>query len=354
MPKISVIIPVFNAAPFLPDCLESILRQTFADFEVVCIDDGSTDNSADIIREYSKKDQNQNRRIKLFQKTNAGISHTRAYGIFLAEGEYLTYVDADDWLEPNALAELYVALSEHKADIAFCSYNRVYEHSSYPRTFDEYSEINHFDAEQTRNLIARRIMGLVGGELSKPDYLDAWSPVWGKLYKKSVVENMTFADLKQIGSNEDGLFNMEAFYRASSCVFVNKCFYNYRKFNTSMTNKYRPQLFEQWFTLYGLIENLIEKYDMPPEFVTALSHRISLNLLGAGINITNSDKKFRDKHRELSSILHDARIKDHLKALPLGYFPLHWKALFFFVKHKWAFCMLLMLVVIKRKLNSRK
>lgn len=116
MPEISVIIPVFNVDKFLPRCLDSLLAQTFSDFELICINDGSTDACQDILEDYARRDS----RIRVVSQANQGVSEARNYGLKLASAPYITFVDADDCAHPQMLSCLYSTLRQTNADIANC------------------------------------------------------------------------------------------------------------------------------------------------------------------------------------------------------------------------------------------
>ena len=135
---ISVVVPIYNVENYLRYCLDSIVSQTYQDFECLLINDGSPDNSADICREYVGKDA----RFKYFEKENGGVSSARNLGIEHSEGEYITFIDPDDWVESDYLEVLYRALLEEQADIAISTYkqfnmddNCYYLHS-YQRGYD--------------------------------------------------------------------------------------------------------------------------------------------------------------------------------------------------------------------------
>ncbi len=117
-PKISVIVPVYNAEKYLHRCIDSILAQTFTDFELLLIDDGSTDKSGDICDEYAKKDK----RIRVFHKENGGISVTREFGINNVNGIFVQFVDSDDWIDKNMLEIMYKRAVLDKADIVSCNF----------------------------------------------------------------------------------------------------------------------------------------------------------------------------------------------------------------------------------------
>lgn len=113
MAKISVIIPVYNAEKYLRCCLDSVTGQTLRDIEIICVDDGSTDQSSQIIETYAKKDD----RIKVIHKENGGLVLARKAGVTEASGAYVGYVDSDDWIEPDMYENLYEKVCEHGCDI---------------------------------------------------------------------------------------------------------------------------------------------------------------------------------------------------------------------------------------------
>ena len=120
-PAVSVIVPVYNVSPWLDECMESVVNQTFSDFEVILVDDGSTDDSGDKCERWEEKD----RRIKVIHKENEGPSKARNLGIQEAKGTYLVFLDGDDWLDSRFLELLYGSVTETDADMAECDVYRV-------------------------------------------------------------------------------------------------------------------------------------------------------------------------------------------------------------------------------------
>ena len=118
MPKVSIIVPVYNVEKYLCQCLESLVHQTLTDIEIICVNDGSTDNSLGILNKYAQLDS----RIKVFSQKNQGVSSARNLGLEKVNGEYITFVDSDDWIELNACEILYNTAQERNTDILLCSY----------------------------------------------------------------------------------------------------------------------------------------------------------------------------------------------------------------------------------------
>ena len=117
-PKISIIVPIYNAEKYLSRCLDSILSQTFCDFEVLLIDDGSTDMSSNICEQYGLKDN----RFRIYHKKNEGVAVARQWGLDQAIGKFVIHVDSDDWLEPNMLQDMSLCIMNEDADILICDY----------------------------------------------------------------------------------------------------------------------------------------------------------------------------------------------------------------------------------------
>ena len=117
-PKISVIVPVYKAEHYLARCVDTLLAQTFDDFEVILVDDGSPDNSGAICDEYALKDK----RVRVIHQPNAGVSMARQKGLDNARGEYVIHADPDDWVEPDMLKELYAKAKEEDADMVICDF----------------------------------------------------------------------------------------------------------------------------------------------------------------------------------------------------------------------------------------
>lgn len=139
MPKVSVIIPIYNVEQYLRRCLDSIINQTLTDIEIICVNDGSTDNSPQILEEYAKADN----RIKIINQVNSGVSEARNTGIKNASGEYIGWVDPDDYVDTDYFEKLYTAATENNADIACAGIIR--EGENYCKVFTKYDAIKTAD-----------------------------------------------------------------------------------------------------------------------------------------------------------------------------------------------------------------
>ena len=201
MSKVSVIIPVYNAEAYLRQCLDSVVNQTLREIEIVCVDDGSTDGSAAILEEYAAKDV----RIKIIKQENAGVNVARKEGLKLASGEWITFCDADDWLEQDAIAEMVNVAKQEDADCVCCGMLRDWRNgTSVFRPFDE--------------------MG--------PS--DTYNAVVNKLFKRNLLENLMMDESVSLG--EDLMVSAQAMAKAKKIAVLEKGFYHYCENSSSMTH----------------------------------------------------------------------------------------------------------------------
>lgn len=202
---ISTIIPVFNVAAYLPMCIVSVLSQDYTALEVILIDDGSTDESGRICDEYAQKDS----RIKVIHQPNRGAAAAKNTGLRAATGEYLSFVDSDDFLEPGAYSHMVQLLREKEADVVQCSYRDVFkDHST-----------EHLLPKETDGLDAAGFLGL---------FTKDWTCalLWDKLYKRSLFDGVSFETDHKI---DDEYFTYRGIMNAEKVVRDERIVYNYRK-----------------------------------------------------------------------------------------------------------------------------
>ena len=214
--KFSVIIPVYNVEAYLRDCLDSVLNQTYADWEAICVNDGSTDGSADILNEYAARES----RLKVITQPNRGLSAARNSGIDAAEGEYVLFLDSDDWLEKNALEVLSANLGGE--DMLCFSGRRYFE-----------SDRAYHDADQLKAQTYLSGMDYYNDNaLSSRDF--AFVCVVLRIYKREFLSqhNLRF---KEGIFHEDNLFTPLACFYAERVMVINECLYDYRVRSNSIT-----------------------------------------------------------------------------------------------------------------------
>ena len=204
MPKVSIIVPVYNVGKYLSKCLDSLINQTLEDIEIICINDGSTDNSLDILKSYSAKDS----RIKIIDKPNEGLSITRNIGIHSATGKYIGFIDSDDWIDLDFYEKLYSAITSNDVDIACATIVRKRENSSKYRVF--------FKEEKIYETLEDKLKAI---NYPKCSY------VWNKLYKADKIKNIPF---KKGIYFEDVYWTLEVLKRTNKIITVPNINYFYR------------------------------------------------------------------------------------------------------------------------------
>ncbi|WNS72684.1 glycosyltransferase family 2 protein [Streptococcus sp. DTU_2020_1001019_1_SI_AUS_MUR_006] len=209
---ISIVVPIYNVENYLRMCLDSIQNQTYQNFECLLINDGSPDNSADICREYLAKDA----RFRYFEKENGGSSSARNFGIERSEGEYVTFVDSDDWLEHDALQLLYDALKKENADISIGRYN-CYDESRCQYLFYDSNPDDSLEVIEGKEIIDRE-----GVEEMKTGN---WTVAYLKLIKRELLQDLPFPIGKMA---EDTYWTWKVLLKASKVVYLNRCIYWYR------------------------------------------------------------------------------------------------------------------------------
>ena len=342
-PLVSIIVPIFNVEKYLSECIDSILSQTYENIEIILIDDGSTDKSAEICDKYALKDK----RVRVIHKINGGVSAARNDALQQANGQLIMFVDSDDWINSETCETAVSTMQESGADVVMWTYISENNGNQSPKIIFGSDTI--FEGTNVKEKLHRRLFGLTGEELANPELADSLCPVWGKLYKKELIldNNISFVDLSKIGTYEDGLFNIEVFSNVEKAVYLNKFLYHYRRENTSsVTSGYRKYLFEKWQHLFDLMQEYIDKNNLPNDYQTALNNRIALSILGLGLNIISCDCSAVKKIKMIKEIIKSDRYKNAYKDLCFTYFPVHWKMFYRFAKQGNAVGVYLLLKVI--------
>lgn len=345
MNLISIVVPIYNAEKYLVRCIESIINQTYRQIEIILVDDGSTDSSIEICNSYKKKDG----RIKVIAQKNCGVSSARNIGLDNATGEFVMFIDSDDWVELNICDSMVNLAVQHKCDIVFCSYTKCYNNKSVRKNIIETNkDVIIFDKKTTKEFLLRRIIGLIGIELRRPEHMDSIVTATAKLYRRELITNIKFISIKEIGT-EDALFNIEVFGTAKKCCYLNQNLYNYWRSNSSsLTRNFDFSLYSRWNNLFAMIEKYIKEKKLDSTYSNALSNRIALSIIGIGINVVSSDINFKKKKEDLKKILSDKNYEKALKNLDLNYFDFKWKIFFYSAIHKHINILYFMLYVISK------
>lgn len=248
---ISIIVPIYNIIKYLPKCIESILGQAYSAFELILVDDGSTDGCSQVCDEYEKKDA----RIKVVHKKNGGLVSARKAGLEISTGEYIGYVDGDDWISFDMYEKMYQKIIEYNADIVMCG--------RYEDTGDECREVyqglpaGYYNKEQLKKEIYPKM--IVNGAFFE---WGLFPGVWDKLFKRECLETFQMEVDERIVMGEDAACAYPCLLNANSIYIMDECLYHYRQTTTSMIKQINDCDSErqQFHILYHTVQEKIRKY----------------------------------------------------------------------------------------------
>lgn len=226
---ISVIVPIYKVEAYLRQCVDSILAQTYTDLDIVLVDDGSTDNCPAICDAYARKDE----RVQVVHKPNGGLMSARQAGLRVAKGEYIGFVDGDDWIEPDMYARFAAAITQYAPDMALCEFYYAFEDHNEPST--QHLRRAYYNKEQLAQEIYPTML------YRAPYYSFGINPCcWSKVFKKELLEQCLYPVTPKVKIGEDAAFTYPCLLAAESLAYVDGYLYHYRNNAQSMTNVYDP------------------------------------------------------------------------------------------------------------------
>lgn len=274
--KISIIIPVYKVEDYLKECLDSIVKQTYQNLEIILVDDGSPDKCGEICDMYAEKDS----RIKVLHKKNAGVARARNDGIELATGAYISFIDSDDWIAENAYEIMHQSLKAQDADCVVGGCLTVLDK----------------DGELVPKYTKRRAVGCISAQEAMKGVLLNGSAVWNRLFKREVFREIRFP-LDRI--NDDEVVALHAYAECKKIVFLDTDTYFYRiRQNSITTSKFSIRNMDYY---YNSIENLAFVKNKCPELVPCAEFKFIKAMLYCYVNLKKMKK--------------DAKVKELLQQL---------------------------------------
>lgn len=302
--KYSVVIPIYNADRTLSKCINSILEQTYTDIELILVNDGSTDDSKQICNFYASKYSN----IIFIDKKNEGVAKARNDGLLASTGEYVYFIDPDDWLEKNCFLKANSLLNKSDTDILIFGYKKefIYKNELYSRTsIFPNTKIAKKNADRNEKItkILDKGLGL---------------PVWNKIFNVDFLRKnkILFPTLKR---GQDMAFCCEALNKADNIEIIEDCFYHYQDMHLTKTNKRDPNMYKNHKIIWNRLVNIF--YENPNDYVKN-TYLVRMFLLWFGYSIPNNiiynkDLSFINKIKNLRQYLNSLFIKEQLKILKL-------------------------------------
>ena len=305
MNKISIIIPVYQVEKYIKRCLDSILSQTYSNLEIVLIDDGSRDMSGKICDEYAIKDS----RIKVIHQDNAGVSVARNKGLDICTGDYVTFVDSDDFLEPFMYEKMMEKVTEYNCDVVMCDCVKDDGVIQTPYTHD--IRAGFYDYDQLKEEYYPHLLMMENVEYP------ATISNWLILFRREVASNIRY--IEGVRYSEDLLFGAQLLYNAKSFYYMKgEFYYHYWMNSESASHTFRIDKWKDYSILYQHIVKLFAD-----EYMIDFSHQTDLvllffiyNAVGEIINCDQLDSKSKRKYALL--ILNDSLVLSLFKRLKIG------------------------------------
>lgn len=286
---ISVIVAVYNIEPYIARCIESIQKQSHSELEIILVDDGSTDRSGIICDEYASKDS----RIHVIHRKNGGLSAARNTGITIATGEYIAFVDGDDWIDTDMYENMAGLANEYDADLVACRYRCIYKN-------------NIVDASSGIVKLYHKPYEMLIDYLKEEEEILIQHAAWNKLYKRSLLQNERFPEGKWY---EDVVFSAKILSGIVRGVYVDSAFYNYvcQREDSIMSAGLTERIFTDLIPAYLEKETFLKDLDiiLPLRIHQFYLYKRLLNLyleLGEGPN-----RKFRHHRRMIRHILKERK-----------------------------------------------
>lgn len=348
-PKLSVIIPVYNTEKYIKECVDSIINQTFKDYEIILVDDASTDGSGRICNEYAAKYDF----IKVIHKEHGGPTHTRKAGLKEARGAYVSYIDSDDYIEPQMYDFLMDKLLKYDADIAICNILIKTENSRIPLYLD--FEEGFYNKEKLKRDIYPNML------FSPMKNMPGIHPsLCNKVIRRSILENAITDITDEIYFGEDGICTYPCMLDAKSVyITYDKFFYIYRQTGASISQKYDKRLLRKLPILISVFDTEFEKRNYDGR--SQINCYAALQLIFSIRNelLYNKNKTLREKVKNLKEYISQPRFQEVLKTIRYENISKQVKYKIFLLRIKWIYLLYLQfyfkekILLLKEKRNER-
>lgn len=289
---ISVIVPIYKVEKYLNQCIESLIHQTYKDLEIILVDDGSPDKCGEICDEYALNDT----RIKVIHQKNSGVAAARNAGLRKATGEYIAFVDSDDWIKPEMFEVLKNYLELYEKDLAICGYECYNEEG----VLDDKRSISTGEPE----LVSRKDIIMRGTDIAGSSNLT----VWGRLFKAEIMQGLFFHE--DLCYSDDIRFYFDYLLRINSAVYIHEAFYCFRQRAGSITHggSKIKNIADSFKTHEYIYENVKQDPELKDHYQAYMLDNCLYRYRKAKISFTNMDEK--EKNTAKSSI---CKMRNYIK-----------------------------------------
>lgn len=312
---VSVIVPIYKIPEqFLRKCIESIINQEFKNIEIILVDDESPDNCGEICEEYRVKDN----RIKVIHQKNQGVSVARNSGIDIAEGEWIAFVDADDWIEPNYIKKFYDMSLKSNSDILMCASYVNYSSREVKNAFFKEKVLEEQGNGKDRFILQFLCNKIYNDNLSTADI----GAPWGKIYRREFLVSTGLKFNPKLIRMQDNIFNLHAFQNASQLYYQEEYLYHYRKSEFSGFSRFTPNIIKYYELVFKELDEFIIRYKKSNEFNIAKNIKIVKSIYvycKMYFFHKDNEKSKKDVNKEIKDLLEQDLYKNAIEMVEFNY-----------------------------------
>lgn len=320
---ISIIVPIYKVEKYIKQCVDSIIAQTYKDIEIILVDDGSPDNCPHICDNYAKADS----RIKVVHKKNGGLMSARQAGLRAATGDYIGFVDGDDWIEPDMYEQFALAIDKYHPDMLLSEF--YFSYTNEDGLSSQQLSKPYFEKSDMENEIYPTML------FKDRFYSFGINPCcWSKVFKKELLESNLYKVTSKIKIGEDAAFTYPCLLEANNVAYIDKFLYHYRINDTSMTKAYDQNLENTILIPYDILKKVFENcnYDFSNQLNYYLIYLINMVIR----NEANRDNKksAADKIRTFSKFIKNEDVIKAAGSIDFSLLPRHTQLIVKFISMK--------------------
>lgn len=342
MQLVSIIVPVYNVEKYLRQCVKSLQNQTYSNIEVILVNDGSTDLSGSICEEIRKEDS----RIRVIHKKNQGLGYARNTGLENAKGDYIAFLDSDDFVEVNMIEIMLKQMQQQQADTCFCSHNIYYDTGEVKKVLNPFSKEVYCGEVIQKELL----LGMVGAYPTYPKDILVEMSVCFCIFSRSIIEenNIRFCS-ERVYISEDILFQVKYLGNAKKIATIPDALYYYRQNIGSLTHRYYPERFQKELSLYKKLDDELSMIFEPRMYQWNLE-RLFLSRTRTCIiqEICYNKQSFIKKCKNIKDMIKNDIVHAAVIEFPNHFLPLQQRVFNYLMKYKMTLLIYLLVTIRNR------
>ena len=334
--KVSIVVPVYNVENYVARCINSLMNQTLRNIEIILVDDGSTDSSGKMCDEFAKRDE----RIRVIHKENGGLGYARNSGMEIAKGEFIGFVDSDDYVDTRMFEALFGYACKYDADYVRCEHIIVDDEGNERLREQYHLEPGIYAKEEIEDKL---LCPMFGKEMKEGREAHVGISVWRAIFRTSIIKenHLLFPSEREVIS-EDIPFNLDFLMHAHSAYVTSEGLYYYVERGNSLTKIFRKDRFDKEVYLYCYLQDKLKEYNLYEK----CKIRIKRFMLDRGRRsmrgvMNNSEYSLMEKYLTLKEMMSNEQFRTAFDELPVNKLPLKYRIMAYMMKYKMAFLIMI-------------